>query len=44
MVNGTVFRIADLNTVMVNATLIATGTPDVVRNSAEVQIAYLGEH
>ena len=39
-----VFRIADLITVMVNGTVIATGTPDVVRNSAEVQIAYLGQH
>ena len=38
-----VFRIADLITVMVNGTVIATGTPDVVRNSAEVQIAYLGQ-
>ena len=39
-----VFRIADLITVMVNGTVIATGTPDVVRNSREVQAAYLGEH
>ena len=39
-----VFRIADLITVMVNGTVIATGTPDVVRNSREVQSAYLGEH
>ena len=39
-----VFRIADLITVMVNGTVIATGRPDVVRNSAEVQIAYLGQH
>jgi branched-chain amino acid transport system ATP-binding protein len=38
-----VFRIADLITVMVNGTVIATGTPDIVRNSAEVQIAYLGQ-
>ena len=38
-----VFRIADLITVMVNGTVIATGRPDVVRNSAEVQIAYLGQ-
>jgi branched-chain amino acid transport system ATP-binding protein len=38
-----VFRIADLITVMVNGTVIASGTPDVVRNSAEVQIAYLGQ-
>ena len=39
-----VFRIADLITVMVNGTVIASGTPDVVRNSREVQSAYLGEH
>ena len=39
-----VFRIADLITVMVNGTVIASGTPDVVRNSREVQAAYLGEH
>ena len=37
-----VFRIADLITVMVNGTVIASGTPQAVRNSAEVQIAYLG--
>lgn len=39
-----VFRIADCITVMVNGTVIACGTPDFVRNSAEVRIAYLGEH
>ena len=38
-----VFRIADLITVMVNGTVIASGTPDVVRNSREVQSAYLGQ-
>ncbi len=39
-----VFRIADCITVMVNGAVIASGTPDFVRNSAEVQTAYLGGH
>jgi branched-chain amino acid transport system ATP-binding protein len=39
-----VFRIADCITVMVNGAVIASGTPDFVRNSAEVQSAYLGGH
>ena len=39
-----VFRIADCITVMVNGTVIACGTPDFVRNSPEVRVAYLGEH
>ncbi len=39
-----VFRIADCITVMVNGSVIASGTPDFVRNSAEVRVAYLGEH
>jgi len=39
-----VFRIADTITVMVNGAVIATGTPDFVRNSHEVQAAYLGDH
>ncbi|MGI9152774.1 MAG: ABC transporter ATP-binding protein [Rubrivivax sp.] len=39
-----VFRVADRITVMVNGTVIASGTPDEVRNSAEVQAAYLGGH
>ena len=39
-----VFRIADVITVMVNGAVIATGNPDFVRNSAEVQAAYLGDH
>ena len=39
-----VFRIVDCITVMVNGSVIASGTPDFVRNSAEVRIAYLGEH
>ena len=38
-----VFRIADVITVMVNGAVIASGTPDAVRNSAEVRAAYLGE-
>lgn len=39
-----VFRIADCITVMVNGAVIASGTPDFVRNSAEVRVAYLGDH
>jgi branched-chain amino acid transport system ATP-binding protein len=39
-----VFRIADCITVMVNGAVIASGTPDFVRNSADVRIAYLGDH
>ena len=39
-----VFRIADCITVMVNGTVIAHGTPDAIRNSQEVQDAYLGGH
>ncbi len=39
-----VFRIADCITVMVNGAVIATGTPEQIRNSAEVQAAYLGGH
>ena len=38
-----VFRVADCITVMVNGSVIASGTPDFVRNSAEVRSAYLGE-
>jgi len=38
-----VFRIADVITVMVNGAVIASGTPDFVRNSAAVRTAYLGE-
>ena len=37
-----VFRVADVITVMVDGAVIASGTPDAVRNSAEVQAAYLG--
>jgi branched-chain amino acid transport system ATP-binding protein len=39
-----VFRTADCITVMVNGEVIATGSPDFVRNSADVRVAYLGEH
>jgi branched-chain amino acid transport system ATP-binding protein len=39
-----VFRIADRITVMVNGSVIASDTPQAVRNSAEVQAAYLGGH
>lgn len=38
-----VFRIADIITVMVNGTRIASGDPDFIRNSPEVRTAYLGE-
>ncbi len=39
-----VFRIADRITVMVNGSVIAAGTPDEVRNNADVKSAYLGDH
>jgi branched-chain amino acid transport system ATP-binding protein len=39
-----VFKVADCITVMVNGAVIASGTPDFVRNSPEVQVAYLGGH
>jgi branched-chain amino acid transport system ATP-binding protein len=39
-----VFRIADRITVMVNGSVIASGTPEFVRTSPEVQAAYLGGH
>ena len=39
-----VFRVADRITVMVNGAVIASGTPDEVRSSPEVQAAYLGGH
>ncbi len=38
-----VFRISDCITVMVNGGVIASGTPDFVRNSDAVRQAYLGE-
>ena len=39
-----IFRIADLITVMVNGSVIATDTPEQVRLNPTVQAAYLGEH
>ena len=39
-----VFRIADRITVMVNGAVLASGTPQAVRASPEVQAAYLGGH
>ncbi len=39
-----VFRVADRITVMVNGAVIASGSPDAVRNNADVQTAYLGGH
>lgn len=39
-----VFRIADVITVMVNGAVIASGTPQSVRQNEMVQAAYLGEH
>jgi branched-chain amino acid transport system ATP-binding protein len=38
-----VFRIANDITVMVNGAVIASGTPDFVRNNTQVRVAYLGE-
>ena len=38
-----VFRIADRITVMVNGAVIASGTPEAVRNDEGVRTAYLGE-
>jgi branched-chain amino acid transport system ATP-binding protein len=38
-----VFSLADELTVMVNGTVIATGTPQAIRENAQVQAAYLGE-
>jgi branched-chain amino acid transport system ATP-binding protein len=38
-----VFRVADVITVMVNGTQIASGAPEHIRNNAEVRTAYLGE-
>jgi branched-chain amino acid transport system ATP-binding protein len=39
-----VFRIADRITVMVNGSVLASGTPDAVRHNPQVQDAYLGGH
>lgn len=38
-----VFRIADRITVMVNGSVVATGSPDQIRNDPVVRTAYLGE-
>src|SRR5690606_17461952 len=38
-----VFAVADRVTVMVNGSVIASGTPQTVRTNPEVQSAYLGE-
>ena len=39
-----VFRVADRITVMVNGSVLASGTPDEVRHNPQVQDAYLGGH
>ena len=39
-----VFRIADRITVMVNGSVIASGSPQAIRDNVEVQSAYLGGH
>ena len=38
-----VFRLADRISVLVSGTVIATGTPDAIRNNADVRRAYLGD-
>ena len=38
-----VFSVADEITVMVDGGIIATGSPDDIRNNREAQRAYLGE-
>ena len=38
-----VFRVADKITVMVNGQIIASGTPDHIRNNHDVKVAYLGD-
>ncbi len=39
-----VFRVADVMTVLVEGAVLATGTPQAVRDNATVQAAYLGGH
>ncbi|MGA1598185.1 MAG: hypothetical protein ACO4AU_03980 [bacterium] len=39
-----VFAVADRVSVLVYGSVIATGTPDEIRQNPEVQTAYLGEH
>ena len=38
-----VFRLADRISVLVNGAVIASGTPDAIRNDAQVRAAYLGD-
>jgi len=40
---GAVFALADRITVLVNGTVIASDTPDSIRNNADVKSAYLGD-
>ena len=39
----TVFAISDVITVLVDGKLLASGSPQDIRNNAEVQRAYLGD-
>jgi branched-chain amino acid transport system ATP-binding protein len=39
-----VFRIAERITVMVNGEVIASASPEAIRNNRDVQLAYLGDH
>ena len=38
-----VFQLADRVSVLVGGRIVASGSPDEIRNSPEVRIAYLGE-